>query len=1495
MSPTDDLDFETALAREHAAKSFADPTDFDIRGPRTPVYALAALRELERLQKAGPPIIGALLDGGGHIARQLNSDSFQGFREVVQNADDLGARLVRFGVRAVPAGRQLLIVHDGAPVELMHVIPMIYPAISTRRRDARAKGRFGVGLKTLARLGERLTVHSVPYHFTAENNFAVPAEAEPEIPGFYAPDNDTLITLELSEEGIGDILEAFEDWASEDLVFLDSVRTVEVIDLTAGVEHARFVVEDSGAAEGLKVHLDGNERQVGVVHLRLSGRDWIRYSVEFPVREGLKRTNKATADFTRVALAAPLDGQGQGVIHVALPTQVSTSAPFSIDAQFNPATSREDLSNDPWNDWLIDRVTEFSGALAIALAQRSDAATWLFVPIQAKASSTSPKLNARFADGWATAVQAFAEESEFIGSEGRRPLSAVAYADAEIEHLLDQADYREVAGAEGLPTSLRDVGGRWRMVLDGLGRSPKATLKRLMEACDRPLRHRGPSWFFDLALRCVTSGEDDLLFQGPWLPLENGERTTPQYQFEASELLTFSQSVERFAVQHKLCRAVDAGLLAEALEPVQEILKTDGNLLEAAKAGDIIRAFTARYTDEPLTISREDLVALRDLLGQVGDREAGELGPRVGDVILIEAYRHEAAPSGATQQVKLTTKPADTYLPSAIEDETFGWSKAAGETLGLVWASNAYASVFKTAQRRDGAAAVRRTRGAKRFLTLLGAHVAPRLDEVDTPVVQGLPKAQWAAPRAVGRTEGFLRNDLIAPDLERVVADILATRSARLGRKGQRRGRRAAVPDRAVALYRALASHWDDYDERQTVWARRASGRGGDLVKVPATWIVRLADTAWMRDGVGQPRPPRGLAIATPITEAMDSDLARFAEGLTAADAISPLARALCMAVDPPTSELVGALERHRDDPGPLDVASVLKLYRALAGHIPQSAAPLAPEARIGDMTISALRAKFGIKRSARGLISGHVTTAGGSAWLAPTAVFVGKDIFHGRKPFVLQDRVLQPLWRALNIGAPTVGACVRELTSIAETPPDPKDEAMLIDIYRHLNRLAENPTSADRSALSGTPVKVGPGWSRRRPIYISDRVGLTGEGLRLWSGPCAPHTVARFCSAADIRPLHFEDAPGSDPQSIPDDLQLRFEGALRILQADLARDDEVSYRALEPWPDMLGLQLNIHAEGALLVRVHEQGPTARVVSVRDHTDRLGRAIHLDREDFIGRAEYGGAAVARFAPAERRREIALAWGAAWSASVDAESIPSLVLAGEAATEKLDELTRLHDALKAHPRRRTSTKAAASTHGAAEPPKIEVRRLKPLPETFSYTVELRSADEGAAKGPQGSKRKPLRSTPRNKPTEPQKPGPAPATAHRRYDQKELQDRAWAYVVSALENGTIPLTDLQRERGVGADGTINWKTFVEMKCSARETPPSVSLTSMEFQRARDAKGDFLLVVVSGLEEGFDVQLQIFVDPLRTLPWITSGSVSVGGLARGRALVVRQGTGE
>ncbi|GLR60508.1 hypothetical protein GCM10007919_52370 [Rhizobium indigoferae] len=134
-------------------------------------------------------------------------------------------------------------------------------------------------------------------------------------------------------------------------------------------------------------------------------------------------------------------------------------------------------------------------------------------------------------------------------------------------------------------------------------------------------------------------------------------------------------------------------------------------------------------------------------------------------------------------------------------------------------------------------------------------------------------------------------------------------------------------------------------------------------------------------------------------------------------------------------------------------------------------------------------------------------------------------------------------------------------------------------------------------------------------------------------------------------------------------------------------------------------------------------------------------------------------------------------------------------------------------------------------------------------------------------------------------------PQPASAQRSYDSLDLQKMGWEHVQMAFEEGALKLDDFQQTRGVGADGALEWKRFVEMKAVGREMPSQVSLTEMEFRRAQEQKGHYLLVIVSGLEEGFQTQITVFADPLNSLPWVPRGSVSIGGLTLGPAVILKE----
>ena len=207
-----------------------------VADPLTTEFAKGALDELERLQKGTPGILKAVLDGAQISAEQLNVDEFHGIQEVLQNADDLAAREVRVAIQKRRRHSTLLVAHNGNRVHLDHAISMALAFVSTKRADVKAKGKFGIGLKTLGRLGTRLTVHCHPYDFMIDASNISKAAPVRRIANFYDPQSThTLLELALAP---GFDEDAFLTWFMElgasSLLFLDTVKSLRLLELPSG-------------------------------------------------------------------------------------------------------------------------------------------------------------------------------------------------------------------------------------------------------------------------------------------------------------------------------------------------------------------------------------------------------------------------------------------------------------------------------------------------------------------------------------------------------------------------------------------------------------------------------------------------------------------------------------------------------------------------------------------------------------------------------------------------------------------------------------------------------------------------------------------------------------------------------------------------------------------------------------------------------------------------------------------------------------------------------------------------------------------------------------------------------------------------------------------------------------------------------------------------------------------------------------------------------------
>ena len=447
------------LGRLHALACFNSASTFKEPTLRSKAYANAALIEFVKLQREQPEILTTLLKGGNQSAKRLNTDPYQGLREVIQNADDLNATSVQFGVKTFNGSKQLVIVHNGLPVELPHVLPMIYPFYSTKQQSAELKGRFGIGLKTLTQLGDNLTVHSAPFHFgSRDDRVAMVEEAEP-IRDFYDPLADhTMVSVDLYPDYDLASLEAwFDDWAPSDLIFLENVRAITLVDLDEGISLKHLVIQLTQSDRQFKLALGKHQSRVTHSTFWVDDSLWERFVCEVRVPAGKARADKATGDFTPIGVAVPVNGGARGRIHVALPTKIHTNAAFSLDAQFDPSTSREDMIHGAWNQWLTEASGQFLGELAIYLAQQRNTLAWLAVPVGAKTNSSSDWLNKLFHEQWSKAIEAFKACPTLV--DGRYALSEISYCNESIDGMLTEADHLTVSGWPMLPEWMRDSDG----------------------------------------------------------------------------------------------------------------------------------------------------------------------------------------------------------------------------------------------------------------------------------------------------------------------------------------------------------------------------------------------------------------------------------------------------------------------------------------------------------------------------------------------------------------------------------------------------------------------------------------------------------------------------------------------------------------------------------------------------------------------------------------------------------------------------------------------------------------------------------------------------------------------------------------------------------------------------------------------------------------------------------------------------------------------------
>jgi hypothetical protein len=898
----------------------------------------------------------------------------------------------------------------------------------------------------------------------------------------------------------------------------------------------------------------------------------------------------------------------------------------------------------------------------------------------------------------------------------------------------------------------------------------------------------------------------------------------------------------------------------------------------------------------------QQLLVLRDVLfGELRADERRTLGADVGRAILVDGYAFEPAGGrrAKPKRRKAPVIPTEAYLPGAIDGTgKRSWPTAAGTVPGLAWIDGRYRQAVSTRNDQPGARAL---------FTALGAAVTPRLIErvdpqykYNRPAFHRLQDAGRLQDEAADRLSVWpthVLDERVSPDLDLVVAELVAAPV---------RARR----DRARALLSTIAEHWrNDYADYAEVPAVHSLYGWVADGKVPAAWLSRLASQPWLSNQRNQAALPMDLAVSSPrAVEVFGSDPSLYgAEFSVLQPRHYPALEAMGVTVEPGVSQIIEALKelRSQDPAGSRTTATrAAGLYDILADYCAVIEGNVRPDDPIGDSTVRAVRAAFGIAK-AKG--KGLVVTDG--AWWSPHVVFRGRPIFGARRAFVPERRRADRLWEVLNVQRPDVRDCLGVLDEIGRQPLRDDDVGILIETYRHLATLAPRGPE-ERDMLSRTPLWSGSEWIRARPIFAVDDSQVTlalAQHEPVWQAP-VPLDLGRFV------------AVGIDGAAIAEGTRIvsRYRNAVAHLRARFARRDATAFEHLRPgWRTLEDARVAVTAQLGIEVRI--TGRPDFTVGVRAHVQEIdgGLVFVVASDEAVGDEEAGGRAIASLFGDETtgrtidREKVALAWSAAWADAGKGIEADRVVLAADEDDDVPDPLEGLEGELRVardwrsgknllgkgpkggrgsvpEPGPVPGTTPPRPGEGSAQAP-MAMRNLKRIEDLVIGEVTVH-AGTGARGGPVAQRKRGGLADPPPPGREGEQHHGAGGALPRAYTDPEREAFAVAVLRRVLETDKRTLRDLTRVANLGADVVDNLGKYFEIKAAAGEMPDVISLQYSEIERSLERPpGHWFLAVVAGLEEGYETRVRFIADPLKHLAWADKGAVTFSGVRSAKAIEI------
>ena len=281
-------------------------------------------------------------------SQRLYGEKIHYVLELIQNAEDEASSSIIFMFN----DDNVVIINNGRPFDDEDV----WGICSVRPGKKKNKiGFFGIGFKSVFNVTKKPQIISNKFNFEIESYiYPKPKTSVPEnLKRYYSPKRGAIFVLPYSS-GLPTPEELIENFNSLDdkiLLFLENLRELKFIDNISSSEREikKKLEEDS------KVSLFDTQNEEET-KWRVFHRN-IRVDNEKTVPEGKEGIKE-----TQITIAFPIDSatrdtiKKSGVVYCYLPTKKRTDLPFLIQADFLPTIGRENISDHPWNVWLMKEL-----------------------------------------------------------------------------------------------------------------------------------------------------------------------------------------------------------------------------------------------------------------------------------------------------------------------------------------------------------------------------------------------------------------------------------------------------------------------------------------------------------------------------------------------------------------------------------------------------------------------------------------------------------------------------------------------------------------------------------------------------------------------------------------------------------------------------------------------------------------------------------------------------------------------------------------------------------------------------------------------------------------------------------------------------------------------------------------------------------------------------------------------------------------------------------